>query len=80
MAAFWCPWRKPGGKLLTASATVFLLTLLCGFTPLVWILQGQPEESYPELFFIFTVLPVAFVGLSIAIIRFLLLNRKSVRV
>lgn len=50
------------------------LTGLCaflGFTPRVWILEGRPDESYPELFFAFIALPaallVAVVGLVMAL-------------
>lgn len=77
MNSRWYVWRKPGGKLLAASATFFLLMFLCGATPIVWILEGRPNESYPELFFLFMAAPVAGALVLVALIRFLLLNRRS---
>jgi hypothetical protein len=59
MSTDWRFWSRPGGTLLAASATLLLLMLLFGCTPLFWILTGRQSESYPELMFLALGVPIA---------------------
>ena len=48
------PWA-----LLAVALGLTTLSVVCTFTPLAWILEGRPAETYPELFFFIYWLPAS---------------------
>jgi uncharacterized membrane protein len=55
------------------------LCAFLGFTPTVWILEGRPDESYPELFFAFIALPAALVVTVVGLVLALRSGRRERR-
>ena len=70
-------WLKRGGLYLIISSLFLLLMMVCSFTPIVWYLDGQPNEEYPELFFAAYGLPPAILGV-IASFIYLYFRRKRI--
>jgi len=68
-------WRKPGGAFLATSVIFLLVMVTCTFTPVVWILTGSPDESYPELVFCLYGLPLGLLLVVAAGVRHWLKNR-----
>ncbi len=48
------------------SLTFLAIMVLFTVTPIVWIAQGRPPETYPELFFFIYGIPFALVMLLIS--------------
>ena len=67
---------RPGGILLALAIAFLLVMLTFGATPIFWILQGRPNESYPELLFLGIGLPLGVVLVAAAGTNFWSKNRK----
>jgi hypothetical protein len=71
----WRVWRRPGGRSILVSIIFLGVMLTLATTPIVWILSGRPNESYPELLFLFIGVPFAGLMVVVAVCRFILKNR-----
>ena len=68
--------RFKGKKALFFSLCFLGLMLLLSFTPIAWHLLGKPDESYPELLFLFYGVPLALFFMVLACTRMFVLKWK----
>ena len=70
-------WTKPGGRTLSVSIALLVVTVVLAGTPLLWILGGRQSENYPELAVLGIGVPISVVFVLVAAIRFWRKNRAT---
>jgi uncharacterized membrane protein len=70
-------WTKPGGRTLSVSIALLVVTVVLAGTPLLWILGGRQSENYPELAVLTIGVPISVVLVLVAAIRFWRKNRAT---
>lgn len=69
--------KLKGIRLVGFSVLLMALVLVCSFTPILWVLGGREDESYPELIAFIYGLPCAVILLVASVVRLCLLNRRE---
>jgi hypothetical protein len=71
--------RQPGMRAVWLSAAFLAVMFLLAATPLAWILQGRPSESYPELLFLGFGVPLGLALVLLSGARLWWLRRRGTR-